>query len=265
MALKVVCLTNQRLRTYRRIAESMKEGIDRCGDKAVLADIRGQIPDGDAAVMWGWKRRLLHAKFRQFVYADLGYWGRGQYYRLIVNGWSPASYVRSGLPASRFQHLGLQMKPWKGEGREIIIAGSTAKAATCFGVEYMAWETMAAKALKDCGHPVVYRPKPTDPAKRAIRGIGYDTRPLDVALASARAVVTHHSNVAIDALLNGLPVHCEMGAAAALSVPLVAVADAQEPEGRERFLYDVAWLQWTLAEMKSGAAWAHLKEQGLIC
>lgn len=265
MALDVVCFTDHRLSRYRHIAAAMSAGIARCGDKPVVVDVRSFAPDADAAVMWGWKRRDLFKPYRQFVYADLGYWRRDEFYRVCVNGWSPDRYVRAGLCSSRFDALGLDLKPWRTGGTEILIAGCSPKSAADHGLGYMEWETRVAKALKDCGRPVMYRPKPTDKAKRRIRGIGYDERPIGEALESAYAVVTHHSNSAVDALLAGLPVHCEIGVAAGMSAPLETIAGAKEPEGREQFLHDVAWLQWTLAEMGSGTCWAHLKDRGLIC
>lgn len=264
MALTVVCFTDHRLSRYRKVALAMMEGIRRCGDNSVLSDVRSPFIGGDAAVIWGWKRRDLLKKYRQFAYVDIGYWNRDEYFRVSVNGWSPDLYVQAGLPSKRFERLGLEIKPWK-TGSEILIAGSSPKAAIDHGFSYMEWEIRTAKSLKDCGYPLIYRPKPTDRMQSPIDGIGYDTRPVSQALASARAVVTHHSNSAVDALLAGIPVHCETGAAACMSVPLDQVCEANEPDGRVQFLHDVAWLQWTMAEMLSGECWAHLKDRGLIC
>lgn len=263
MALTVVCFTDHRLSRYRNAARAMADGVLRCGDIPIIADVRSPIVGGDAAVIWGWKRRDLLKKYRQFAYVDLGYWGRDQYFRVSVNGWSP-DYVQAGMSSKRFKRLGLEIKPWN-PGSEILIAGCSPKSAADHNLGYMEWEENTAKALKNCGYPVMYRPKPTDRMKRPIDGIGYDTRPIGEAMAAARAVVTHHSNSAVDALLAGIPTHCETGAAACMSVPLDQVFDTPEPAGRVQFLYDVAWLQWTMEEMKSGECWNHLKERGLIC
>jgi hypothetical protein len=77
--------------------------------------------------------------------------------------------------------------------------------------------------------------------------------------------VTHHSNTAIDALVEGIPVHCEEGAAAAFSVPLETAANPERLEGREQFIADVSWLNWSVQEMERGESWAHMKERGLVC
>lgn len=265
MALTVACLTSDSQKRYRLIAEAMAAGITRCGDVARLVSVHAPHAAADVGVMYGWKRHAQLEKFPRFVYADLGYWHRDTHYRLAVNGWGPERYVRADLPASRLAALGLKVKPWRHGGTEIIVAGSTAKAAAEHGFAYMEWERRVVARLKDCGRPVVYRPKPNDRHAMPIPGAGYDTRPISEALDNAFAWVTHHSNSAVDALLAGVPVHCEIGAAAALSVPLGQIAAPVLPEGRAQFLADVAWLQWSLDEMRSGEAWTHLKERGLVC
>lgn len=263
MALNVTCLTISRLSRYQRVARAMSEGIQACGDRTTIVEM-GKPMTGQIGVSYGWKHNAYLRKFRRFVYADLGYWQRDSYYRITANGWGSESYVRAGLPASRFHALGLRIKPWH-SGDEIIIAGSSEKSAHQHGFKYMEWEERTAHQLRGCGYRVVYRPKPSDRNGRAMEGFELDKRPLDEALASAHALVTHHSNTSIDALLAGVPVHCVTGAAAAFSVPLEQIAKPPRLDGREQFLYDVAWLQWTEAEMRSGQCWKHLKERGLLC
>lgn len=249
----VVCLSGPR-KHQKRIAESMAQGIRAAGDNLVTG------VKADACVAYGWKGRHRFGPFPAFAYADLGYWQRETYYRFAVNGWSPERYLRQGFPATRFERLGLRIKPWRTGGREIVVAGSTAKACADHGIGYQEWERQVIDRLKDCGRPVVYRPKPTDAAASPISDVPMDRRPVSEMLDSAYAVVTHHSNTGVDALLAGVPVHCETGAAAAFSVPLEQIADAPLLEGREQFLFDVAWLQWTLDEMRTGEAWKHLRQ-----
>jgi len=264
--MKVACLTHHRLHRYRDIAEAMAKGIAACGDVPIIREITAPMSPGvDCAVAYGWKRHLTLERYPRFIYADLGYWHRESHYRFSINGWSPDRYVKAGLSDSRLSGFGVSVKPWRSSGDEIVIAGSTAKSCAEHGFSYMGWERRVAEALQDCGKRVVYRPKPKDKNARLMEGFGYDDRPLAEALKSAWAWVTHHSNSAIDALTAGVPVHCATGAAAAFSVPMDQIADPPLLEGREQFLADVAWLQWTLDEMRSGQAWAHMKERGLLC
>ncbi len=260
--MKVACLMTFGNRRYRRVADAMSQGIKRCGDEAMICPAAAS-PCADAAVIYGWKFNQYLKRYPRFVYADLGFWKREEYYRITVGAWGSESYVSAGLSSERLESFGVEVKPWNETGNEILIVGSSRKSAQQHGFEYMQWERQAAEAVKGFGKPIVYRAKPSDGERRPIDGIGYDERPLEESLASAYAVVTHHSNVAVQALAAGVPVHCVTGAAAAFSVPMASLGERRE--GREQFLSDVAWLQWSIAEMKSGACWTHLKERGLLC
>jgi hypothetical protein len=265
MKLRVACIVSERQRRYRDIAGAMAIGIKACGDEPIRHLLRAPAARADVAVIYGWKHNRVLRAYPQWLYADLGYWERKTHYRICVGDWSPHRYVSAGLPASRLASLGVQIKPWQqGGGEKALLLGVQGKSMREHGYRYMQWETATAKRLLQLGLSVVYRPKPTDPEKAPmnIDGVGYDDGPLDEAIGNAKLVVAHHSNAAIDALVAGVPVHCETGAAAAFSVPICA--EPEQREGREQFLADVAWLQWSLAEMRSGAAWAHLKERGLI-
>lgn len=262
----VACLLGPKAKT-KTVAKAMAAGIARYGDTASVLRCETAAPGFDCAVMYGWINRAHLRRFPQFVYADLGFWCRDSHYRLSVNGWSPEAYVRAGLPPYRLAAFGVRVLPWHRTGREILIMGATAKSAPEHGYAYMQWEAEAATAALAFGRPVVYRPKPTDPNKQRlpVKGVGYDAdRPVDEALRAAWCVVTHHSNAAIDALIAGVPVHCALGAAAAFSVPMTQIGDPPLLDGREQFLADVAWLNWSVPEMHNGAAWAHLRERKLI-
>lgn len=265
MQIKVACLIHPTLRRYRLVAEAMMAGINRCGDVAYAHPLHAKpMKHADVGVCYGWKNHARYVGYPQYVYADIGYWNRETSYRVTVGGWSPDPYVRAGLPASRLQSLGVTVKPWREGGDTIVIAGSTGKSCVEHGLAYREWEMAVAEKLRDCGKRVAYRPKPTDKFKSPISGIEYDDAPMQESMSRACALVTHHSNAAIEALVEGVPVHCTTGAAAAFSVPLNEIAQAPRLEGREQFLADVAWLNWRLDEMRSGACWSHMKERGLI-
>ncbi len=87
---------------------------------------------------------------------------------------------------------------------------------------------------------------------------------MEAALADCWAVVTLHSNVAVDALMAGIPVNVAEGVAAEFSTPLAQIETPRMPEGREQLFADIAYCQWTPAEMASGACWSHLLKNGII-
>lgn len=253
----VACLTHVGQKRYRRIAQAMAEGVVRAGDKAVVRELTASPISADVALMYGWKHAGSMKRYKNYAYFDLGYWDRERYYRWSMNGWSPS--LKRGMPPDRFQSLGLTVSPWRKPCGEIVVAGATMKASSEHGLRYQEWETNAVQRLQGLGKRVVYRPKPNDKFATPIPGAAFDRRPISEALASAHGWVTHHSNSAVDALLAGVPVHCETGAASHFSVPMETMGDPELLAGREQFLYDVAWLQWTLEEMRSGETWKHIR------
>lgn len=249
------CLTHSASKRYRHVANAMAEGFRQCGHEPVMVPIQGKFYPADIAVSYGWKYNSVLKRYPCFAYFDLGYWHRESFYRVALNGWSPQ--IKRGMPDTRFNRLGLTIRPWRTSGEEIIVAGSTSKACREHGLRFQEWETKMVRRLQGLGKRVVYRPKPNDRLASPIKGAELDRRPISEALENCHAWVTHHSNSAIDALLAGVPVHCETGAASHFSNPLDDIGALKE--GREQFLYDVAWLQWTLEEMRSGEAWRHLR------
>lgn len=253
--MRVVCLTDPRLHRYNKVAKAMCQGIHAMGDRCIISDIRAP-QHGDVAVCWGWKHHHTYRRYRRFVYFDLGYWQRENYLRFSIGKWSPDIPNKDDR---RFKQLGLEIKPWRTEGSKIVVAGSTAKACAEHGFGYQAWETDAVKRLQGMGKEIIYRPKPNDPMGSHIEGARLDQGPISEAIKDCWAWVTHHSNSAVDALLHGIPVHCETGAASHLSVPIETLSSPELREGREQFLHGVAWLQWTLDEMRTGEAWKFIR------
>lgn len=256
-------------RHYRIVAEAMAKGVRACGDDATLyGENNFKSAKADIGVIYGWRNIDRVDHFQHFVYADFGYWQRERYYRVTVDGWSPGGYVLNGYDGSRLRSFGVEVKPWNRSGYEILIAGSKPKACADHGLGYMEWETKVAEWVRFYfpKEKVVYRPKPNDAARRRliVDGVDYDEGILEDSLKRAKVVLTHHSNVTIDALTAGVPVYCHVGAATACSIQL---SDVQHPPlslNREQFLNNVAWLQWTVDEMASGVCWRNLKERGLL-
>ena len=120
-------------------------------------------------------------------------------------------------------------------------------------------ETLAKASRRE----IVYRPKPSWKQARAIDGASYAKEgQIESILDGAHALVTHHSNTAIDAIAAGVPVHCETGVGSILStVSLDDVENPRVPSDAERLslLQDVAYLQWSIAEMRSGVCWDYLR------
>jgi len=92
---------------------------------------------------------------------------------------------------------------------------------------------------------------------------GARNAPLAMDLIDCWAVVAHSSNVAVDALLLGVPVFVtdRCGARRCADTDLSHIESPRMPDDREEWAATLAAQQWTLEEMRSGLAWRMLQEQ----
>lgn len=269
----------------------MAEGIARCGDFPMIwneQDYAVSMRSGlDCVVFYGLEgncRQILadHSKAGTAVYVDLGYWGRREggrwagFHKIVMNGRHPTSYFRSVKhPHDRIGRFHVGPKPWRENGSHILLAGMGDKGAWAEGYRPEEWERWAiAELRKYTDRPIVYRPKPSWKTAKPIAGTLYSPRDRDVQqdLADCWAVVTHHSNVAVDAIVAGVPAFCWAGVAEPLSLqdlsqierPYCPGRGAGEENDRAQWMADIAYTQWSIAEMRQGLPWRHLKAERLI-
>lgn len=267
-----------------RIAALMQAGIEACGDTPVVRmdyEYPGIESAEPVAVFYGYENntpRIMDeyiSSGRKAVFIDLGYWGRrdgGRYngfHKIAVNARHPTEYFQANQhDAKRAQRFELKVHPWRGEGRHILVAGMSDRCALSIGMQPEEWERAAIEELKrHTSRPIVYRPKPSWRTAEPIEGAEFSSQnePLRAALKNCHAVVTHHSNVAVDGLVLGIPAFAWDGVAKPMALQdLSRIETPVFPEGREQWIADIAYCQWNADEMRSGAAWKHLKRDGLI-
>lgn len=236
-------------------------------------------PEHDVAIFYGLANGLRvvfdqYKAFRKAVYIDLGYWKRHKRsrwdgnHKLALNSRHATAYFQARpKPSDRFEASGLTVRPWRDGGNHILVAGMSAKAAACERLGAEVWERRTVAELrKITKRPIIYRPKPNWDGARPIPGSTFGKgQSLEEALHDCHAVVTHHSNVAVDALLAGIPCICPEGVASALSGhALTQIESPPMPDGREQWAYDLAYTQYSVDEMRGGAALRYLLGDGLI-
>ena len=125
------------------------------------------------------------------------------------------------------------------------------------------------KSITD--RPIIYRPKPSWGGARPIDGVIYSSpaQKLSEVLPKCWAVVTHHSNVAIDALVSGVPVFVGDKDCAAGQLAKVDLNEIENPyypsqEERLKLLNNLAFCQWMPVEMRRGLPWRYFKEIGVL-
>ena len=233
--------------------------------------------------LWGNNRRALEdypAAGRKAILCDLGYWGRLEdgksfgYHRLALDGRHATPYFqRTRHPRDRFEHFGLELRPFRRDGSHILLCGMSGKAAGVYGYRPEQWEREAVATLRQhTKREIRYRPKPSWKDAQPIDGAtwapaGRERMIDERSFADCWAVVTHHGNTSLDALIAGVPAFCEHGLAEPLSCQnLASIESPLYPDEAERdqLLWDAAYSQFKISEISDGTAWAHLRNEGLI-
>lgn len=270
----------------RVICDAMARGIECAGDTPWLIDQAGFTHDHvdrfPIAVFYGLEGNLplIFKSFREnntAIYVDLGYWGRRDpgrwsgYHKVVVNARHPVAYYRrSSLHNfSRIHSFGVYPAPRVECNGDVLVAGMGDKGAKFEGFEVEVWERWAIGQIRQhTDRRIIYRPKPSWKKARPIEGVAYSdpAKPLD--LTHISTVVTHHSNVAVDAIVKGIPCICIGGVASDMSSDKFETIDdaANLPDRDQRWCWmnDIAHTQWNVDEMARGLPWRHLIHEGFI-
>jgi len=253
--------------------------IDPYADNPVVDD--EEISRADAVFT---SRSLLYARAvmeacsrlkTNYVYYDKGYFNRGWktdvpdvYYRFSVNSFHPLDYFQSvPRPSDRWNKLGIELKKPQKNGRHVIFAGCSWKFARWHDFEITEYATRVISEIKRyTDRPIVYRPKVSSQQPPPIPGTvySYDERKIHEELQGAHALVTFSSNAAVDAIFAGVPAFVlGPGIARAISnADLSKIETPYFPSEKERlqWCWDIAYCQWRLDEMRSGAVWEYVRE-----
>jgi hypothetical protein len=247
----------------RIIAAAMREGFGRHGVQVSTQD-RFNGVHGDIAIAYGWNHEPIFKKYKNYIYFDLGYWDRKPQgapkegaHRVCINSWSPVDNMIRDRPMDRLLESGIDL--WASpHGGDVLIAAMSAKAAVTHGYNFMQWENeMSSQIRPFTKRGIVLRTKPS----KAHPGI-----PIIEALQNSHIVISHHSNVAVDAMIRGVAVYAEKGIGKLVSISDIRGLDYAKPpcvDDRLQFLADVAYCQWTPEEMRNGKVWENLKNQVL--
>lgn len=179
---------------------------------------------------------------REYHYLDHGYINPGHYegyYRISRNGRQTIIDPDYGWSGKRFEALGVELKPWRKTGTNILIIPPTGPVAQFYNMDPGKWLGDVTFALaKHTDRPVKIKKK--------------EEGDLEEYLSDAWCLVTHSSNCAVDALIAGIPV---ITLGESIAEPMSwTFPDIERPcwHDRENWIRGVANNQWTLNEMRQG-------------
>jgi hypothetical protein len=208
-------------------------------DRRIARD--AQLARGARTIMW-----------------DFGYIAKKKptgYMRVSLDSDHPQQYFDlTAADPRRFDALNVRLRDDCDPAGPVILVALTQKTRQYLGPRYANWDDQKLAELKRRypDRKIIYRPKPK---KRlgARQKPGFacdDASPIESLLRGASLVVCRHSNVAVDAVIAGVPVECEEGAAMWLK------GKPYTPENRLDFLRRLAWWQWRSDEARE--AWAFI-------
>ena len=189
-----------------------------------------------------------------WLFCDMPYWNRwdphaphDNYSWRIIHSDIHITKILPDLPDERIKHI--ELKDWNDKGDYILLAPSSVTINSFIGQRN--WEQDTITFLKTkTDMPIKVRHKPR---KNGKSGPAYADVPLHEDLKNAACVVTSCSMVAIDAIIEGIPVYCHPRCAA------ISVAQTIENFGqpvfsdeRGNWLKTLSWHQYTQKEIESG-------------
>lgn len=234
----------------------------------------------DVTVMWGPNPpfAVTRARSKPVMMIDFPYWNRGgknrngkEYYKVSLNGQHPTPFImKERHTDERYKNTnGPAIMPWRYDGNKIMFAGTGQKAAKQHGHATGGWEAHIIEIIrKQTADPIIYRPKPNQPAPR-IPGTIFDDGSISMeeALKDVRCVVCHHGNPTVTALAMGIPIFMNgpIGVASHFaSFEFDKINEPIRPEGREQFFYNLSHWQWSVDEIKSGQVFKSFFDRGLL-
>lgn len=192
---------------------------------------------------------------RPFYHADNGYYkpargGSVGYYRITYRALSPI-LLKDPTRTRGLLLGGSDFKPWRKTGRHILLAlpGRSFGRSLGIDVDVDNWfKTVRGQIAKHTDRIVVVREKGCN------RLLEYD-------LKQAWALITHSSNVAVDAVRAGVPVFVAPTnpAAPVGNLDLSALENPVMPP-RENWWASLMCQQFTLTEMRDGTAYRYLSQ-----
>lgn len=199
---------------------------------------KAQLASGKHALLW-----------------DLGYFGfhgkRDGWLRCTIDHDHPQAFLDHTDPDPiRWEQHEIKLRDDCRRDGHILLIGLGRKSRSYLNEPD--WEADALERIRAQypGQRIVYRPKPGHPSPH-LNVDTDDSTPIAKLLQGASLVVCRHSNVAVDAVIAGVPYECEDGAAIWLR------GRPYTRENRLDFLRRLAWWQWRASE--AARAWAFAK------
>jgi len=256
---------------HTKVLYNLTRGIP----NANMCDVR-KYEECDVAIIFGlvkaayaptwYKQKIIdkHKANGTLLVVESAFLNRGKYHAV---GWGGihgnADFKNTNMPGDRWNSFRVKLVDWQKRGPKnpIVVCGQLPRDTNVQDTDHVAWVKETVKYYLSKGIPVRFRPHPRcdDASIYDIPDKLWDRAKIKDTLKTARAVVIYNSTSGIDALRYGVPVIAQ--GSDAMAAPLASNSldpkDLIYPD-RRQFFFDLAYTQWTQAEMREGATWKHL-------
>lgn len=261
--------------THDRVLQAFYDG---CPLDKSLRRVEQYEPSEIGVVFGIAKRAVPYSQFRgkviseqirlrlKVIILETGYINRGDgesnHYAIGLGGMNGrADFRNQNSPADRWNKLGIEMRPWRGfhGDKYILLCGQVPWDASVEHVHMDEWIVESYRKISArTDRKVYFRPHPRALGRFRINGMEEHTGEID--WDEVHAVVTFNSNIAVEAVINGVPAFVDDNGSMALPVANRSITEIERPwyPAREKWAQDLAYSQWNPQEMREGKPWAHL-------
>jgi hypothetical protein len=250
--------------SYKKRGKKVCEQILRSVDNGQI--ITNGIYYEGPALFYGCTPKTLHAlklarqnKNYPWYYVDNGYFGgiyQGhKFFRISKNELQYTGPLDPDF--ERLRHFNLKIEPQR-RGEYILFCPPGKIFMQCTAsIGYLDWKDKKIKLIRENTNlPIVVREKPKNINE-------YKRDPSTIALQKAHAVVTHSSNIAVEALLLGVPTFTSREHSATIisynnEEDLIHLDDPKIPQNRKEWAATLANRQWGFGELWRGDFWRKL-------
>lgn len=237
-------------------AKALKAGLSLHGVNSRIISSSLMVRSKTVAC-WGWRKgKQLRDSGKNVLVMERSYIGdRFHYYSLGWNGLNGHAtfpeYPDDG--GERFRSQGGIIKPWKKDGKYVLILGQVKKDASLQGMDIKDWYLEIAEKAKVHGLPVYFRPHPDAWRRGGYENIGIPELKgtLDDALSGSKFTIAFNSNSCLDSILAGVPCYAGDKGTMAYDLCMKDIGEIIYPD-RESLVHKIAFTQWTLDEIASG-------------
>jgi len=238
--------------------------------------------DADAAILWSvlWHGKMAgnqkiweyyRKQNKPVIVVEVGGINRGTTWKVGVNGINRSAYFGpNGNNRDRCDTLGLQVKPWRTNGKYILICGQHDKSLQWQDMPSMSnWFLQTYDDIrKYTDRPIIFRPHPRCRLPEIERGLKYVYRQepkhvansyddFDMDFNDIWATVNWSSNPGIHSIINGIPAFVGSNSLASpVANNIGNLANIENPvmPDRTQWLNDYAWTEYTVDEIAKGVS-----------